>query len=410
MSCHTAGIIYKEDEVRAAVEANLAFPKADVQLIQDLYPRHDRFKQLVEKDNELFRRAVQQTGAQVGRTDPVAALAQRYEWEVDIKLAAAEVGLGPDAFTKAIARSRLALTFGPLASRGGTVKRSVLAESFPELIRELQLGEMFPRTSAVAAPPKKGVETPRPMVAAADIENSIGMRLRRLPPGKFHMGSPATESDRDADEKQQLVVIARSFAIGVFEVTQGEYEAVMKKNPSFHQGARVKNDKAIDTRRLPVEQVTWEDAVEFCKQLSALPAERAQGRVYRLPTEEEWEYACRGGVEEYRPFHFGASLSSAQANFDGSKPYGAAPPGDALGRPRTVGFYEPNGFGLYDMHGNVAEWVAEPFKPKIRHVLRGGSWQDHAGRCRSAARHHTLANLGNKAWGFRIVLDLDSKP
>jgi len=206
------------------------------------------------------------------------------------------------------------------------------------------------------------------------------------------------------------VVIARPFAIGVFEVMQGEYEAVMKKNPSFHQALGAMNGKPLDTRRFPVEQVSWEDAVEFCKQLSALPAERAQGRVYRLPTEEEWEYACRGGAEEHRTFHVGATLSSAQANLDGSKPYGAGPPGDSLGRTKTVGSYEPNGFGLYDMHGNVAEWVAEPFKPKIRHVLRGGSWQDTASRCCTAGRHHTIATLGSKAWGFRFVLDLEPKP
>src|SRR5439155_14541379 len=141
----------------------------------------------------------------------------------------------------------------------------------------------------------------------------------------------------------------------VFPVTQAEYQAVMGDNvASFQESGR---NRAVvvgmDTGRFPVDQATWHQAVEFCRRLS----EREPGRTYRLPSEAEWEYACRAGTTT--AFHFGGTLSSHQANFDGDRPYGNAPRGPFLGRTSAVGSYPPNAFGLHDMHGNLWEWCAD---------------------------------------------------
>jgi formylglycine-generating enzyme required for sulfatase activity len=203
---------------------------------------------------------------------------------------------------------------------------------------------------ALVFPPRSTQPDHRP------ITNSIGMKLVFIPAGKFTMGSPNDEANRSADEQQHEVAITREFYLGVYEVTQEEYETVMGQNPSwFCAGGDGKERVAgLDTRRFPVENVSWEDAVEFCRKLSARAAETKAGRAYRLPTEAEWEYACRGGARSSEPFHFGAALSSTQANFDGNLPYGGAAKGPYMGRTCRVGSYQPNGFGLYDLHGELA--------------------------------------------------------
>jgi formylglycine-generating enzyme required for sulfatase activity len=169
-----------------------------------------------------------------------------------------------------------------------------------------------------------------------------------------------------------------------------------------------------------VEDVSWNDAVEFCEQLSEMPEEKRAGRVYRLPTEAEWEYACRGGASSSKPFSFGDSLSSTQANFDGNYPYGGADKGPYLARTTRVGSYEANAFGLYDMHGNVWEWCADWYDqnyykdsprndPKgpatsTSRVLRGGSWLDVGRVCRAAFRYDFEPGDRNFIIGFRVVL------
>src|SRR5262249_14559376 len=178
---------------------------------------------------------------------------------------------------------------------------------------------------------------------ANGITNSIGMKLVLIPKGKFRMGSPKAEKKRSADEKQHEVEITRPFYMGVYEVTQEEFKKVMGYNPSYFSadgkgkpgvtysytkpGGGKDKVKGVPggTGRFPVENVTYEEAVEFCKKLSALAKEKEAGRVYRLPTEAEWEYACRGGSTNYNVFHFGDSLSGKQANFKGAAPYGGAP-------------------------------------------------------------------------------------
>ncbi len=198
-----------------------------------------------------------------------------------------------------------------------------------------------------------------PAAPPKEVTNSIGMKLALIPAGKFLMGSPKDEKDRLLAEEQHEVSITKPFYLGVYEVTQAEYEKVMENNPSCFSangdGKYSVND--MDTSRFPVENVSWDDAVAFCKKLSELPEEKKAGRVYRLPTEAEWEYACRAGTKT--PFHYGDSLSSKQANFCGHFPYGGADKGPWLKRTAKVDTYAANAFGLYDMHGNVWEWCQD---------------------------------------------------
>jgi formylglycine-generating enzyme required for sulfatase activity len=265
-----------------------------------------------------------------------------------------------------------------------------------------------------------GGGAPAPVPPTAPITSSIGMKLVRIKPGKFTMGSPAEEVGHQAREgPQREVTITKPFYLGVYEVTQAEYRKVRGTNPSYFSptgGGKVLV-AGQDTTRFPVETVSWAEAVEFCKKLSDLPAERRARRVYRLPTEAEWEYACRAGTST--PFAFGKSASSKQANFNGFSPYGGGAPGPSLNRPCAVGSYKPNAWGLFDMHGNVYEWCADwhgedyyrtgptrdprgPEKGEYR-ILRGGSWANTASICRSAERQ--LGSVGGRAnfIGFRVA-------
>jgi formylglycine-generating enzyme required for sulfatase activity len=255
-----------------------------------------------------------------------------------------------------------------------------------------------------------GRESPKP---GQEVTNSVGMKLRLIPAGTFRMGSPATELDRSDDEvPPHDVAITRPFFMGVYEVTQREYEAVMGYNPARFSAV---NGGGPDH---PVEQVSWEDADAFCRRLSDKQAEKLAGRVYRLPTEAEWEYACRAGTST--PFHFGSTLSSAQANFDGNFPYGGTRVGTYAERTAKVGSYAPNAFGLYDMHGNVWEWCSDRYDANYyrtsskndpagppdggRRVHRGGSWYSKGRKCRSAYREHGQPDDRYDNIGFRVVM------
>jgi formylglycine-generating enzyme required for sulfatase activity/serine/threonine protein kinase len=264
--------------------------------------------------------------------------------------------------------------------------------------------------------------------------NSIGMEFRLIPPGEFLMGSPDTEGqlvpskfgngqqtmERMQDEGPHQVRITKPFYLGVYEVTQEDYERVTGTNPSHFSRAGKGKDKVpeMDTSRFPVEMVSWELAVEFCRLLSAMPAEKSAGRVYRLATEAEWEYACRAGTTT--PFHFGNKLNGWAANCNGEEPYGTETEGSYLDRTTTVGSYQPNAFGLYDMHGNVFEWCqdwyagayydfspsedpAGPATGSLR-VTRGSSWAGYAHDCRSAARVGGPPGDRHEELGFRVVL------
>jgi formylglycine-generating enzyme required for sulfatase activity/serine/threonine protein kinase len=259
-------------------------------------------------------------------------------------------------------------------------------------------------------------QLPHPPELKSEITNTIGMRLRLIPAGTCLMGSPPAEMERQTNEgPQHTVEIARPFYIGVYPVTQREYEAVMGRNPSRFHPANAGSPEH------PVEQVSWEDASEFCRRLSELSEVARWGRVYRLPTEAEWEYACRAGTTTI--FHHGDSLSSRQANFNGHYPYGRAGAGGPyLERTSRVGAYPPNPWGLYDLHGNVWEWCQDWFDDNYyrhspekdpqgppggeRRVLRGGAWYYYGWFCRAAYRYRRRPEERLDSAGLRVVLAL----
>jgi formylglycine-generating enzyme required for sulfatase activity len=257
---------------------------------------------------------------------------------------------------------------------------------------------------------------PGPAAGSEPITNSIGMKLVPIPAGRFSMGTAVAESFHQKDEDPlHQVVITKPFFMGAHEVTQRQYEKVMRSNPSvFKNGAR--------TLDHPVENVTYRDALDFCRALSALPGEASEGRVYTLPTEAQWEYACRGG-QSGRRFAFGNTLGAGQANFDTEQPFGDAAAGKPLKKTSAVGQYDPNAWGLYDMHGNVAEWCLDFYAPAYpgtgawvkdpvkldkgdRRVVRGGSWSSSGAACRSGARQSQRPEQTDDSIGFRVVMTI----
>ena len=243
-----------------------------------------------------------------------------------------------------------------------------------------------------------------------EITNSIGMKLVLIPKGTFMMGSPESEEGRGEDETQHGVTISKDYYLGVYEVTQAQYEKVIGKNPSRFQGAIVGNENAA----LPVEMITWDDAVEFCKKLSDLPEEKKAGCEYRLPTEAEWEYACRAGSKTAYSFDDEEGLLPEHGWFNRN----------SSDRIHTVGLLEPNAWGLYDIHGNVWEWCSDWYgeypngalsdptvtKKGSYRVLRGGSWFHEAASCRSASRYRNYPSNRNSFIGFRLALSPSGIP
>jgi formylglycine-generating enzyme required for sulfatase activity len=227
---------------------------------------------------------------------------------------------------------------------------------------------------SIACGGRRSPATPPQLIA---LGNGVQLGMVTIPGGKFLMGAPAHEPHSKPDERPQHQVIVPAFQLGRYPVTQRQWQMVMGNNPSHFRG----DD-------LPVEQVDWQQSVEFCQKLSFLT-----GQKYRLPSEAEWEYACRAGTTT--PYHFGKVARRTVANYYVYNP----------GQPRqttTVGSFSANAFGLYDMHGNVEEWCADEFHSSYQgaptdgsawagghghsYVVRGGSWVISPGYCRSANR------------------------
>lgn len=235
-----------------------------------------------------------------------------------------------------------------------------------------------------------------------EITNSIGMKLKLIPAGEFMMGSPDSEEDRYKNEEPvHRVRITKSFYIGIYEVTRGQWKAVMGTEPWS-----VDVD-AIPGADFPVACITWGDTVEFCKKLS-----EKDGRIYRLPTEAEWEYACRAGTTT--AYSFGSDLSNlATYAWNDANP-------DSQGYVNEVGQKRPNNWGLYDMHGNVWEWCqdwydkdyyadspgSDPSGPSSgsSRVRRGGAWCSPLKYCRSTMRYRFSPDCRSNENGFRVVM------
>ena len=269
----------------------------------------------------------------------------------------------------------------------------------PDVIQALPDGFLLPATSPFDVAQAKVYQTgwAARFDLPVEMTNSIGIKFVLIPPGEFIMGSPVSDEGRDLDETQHKVVLTKPFYIGMGEVTQEQGLRVVGTNPSGFKGMQN-----------PVERVSWEEAVAYCNLLSALPAEQAAGRIYRLPTEAEWEYACRGGTETAYNFGESASVLRDYAWYDDNS-------GNTT---HVVGQGPANSFGLYDMHGNVWEWcsdsygaypdgaVTDPVGPGkgSDHVIRGGSWSSVAANCRSANRGMGVPTYRNDNLGFRLAL------
>jgi formylglycine-generating enzyme required for sulfatase activity len=251
----------------------------------------------------------------------------------------------------------------------------------------------------------------RQVEETVEIGDGVKMTFVLVPPGKFRMGSPEEEKERSDDETLHTVTLTEPFDLAKTEVTQAQYEALTGENSSKFKGA----DK-------PVEQVSWNGARAYAEKLTK---KRADKRVYRLPTEAEWEYSCRGGRSSSKPFGIGdgGALSSREANFNGEFPYGGAGMGPNLQSTREVGSYTANALGLHDMHGNVWEWCSDwygPYRardvtdPRGRseggphRVIRGGGRFDYARYCRAAYRLGLGPGDRSGNLGFRLARSVPS--
>ncbi|BCL37549.1 bifunctional serine/threonine-protein kinase/formylglycine-generating enzyme family protein [Nostoc sp. MS1] len=235
-----------------------------------------------------------------------------------------------------------------------------------------------------------------------DLGNGVTLEMVKIPGGTFTMGSPEGEAGRGTNESPQHRVTVPGFFIGKYAVTQAQYQAIMGTNPAYFKG-----------EKRPVETVSWDDAVKFCKRLS----QKAK-KTYSLPSEAEWEYACRAGTST--PFYFGETITTDLINYDSNLPYGATPKGKYRQQTTDVGNFPPNAFGLYDMCGNIWEWCQDVYNESYQSapidgsawltgkdnnvkLLRGGSWNNITWNCRSANRNRLANAVRSYSVGFRLV-------
>jgi formylglycine-generating enzyme required for sulfatase activity/serine/threonine protein kinase len=248
------------------------------------------------------------------------------------------------------------------------------------------------------------------------IGDGVTITFVLVPPGKFLMGSPDGDGNGAKSVPLHTVVLTEPFDLGKYEVTQRQYQALTGKNPSTF------TENGSDR---PVERVSWEEAEDFGRELTK---RRNDNHVYRLPTEAEWEYSCRGGRPTSQLFGIGdgRSLSSFEANINGAFPFGTAKEGPNLEATCKVGSYKPNALGLFDMHGNVWEWCADFFGPYPAgevtnptgptdssgadcRVVRGGAWLAYEGNGRSSDRLSYTPNFQYKDLGFRLARSVASR-
>ncbi|MDR2576189.1 MAG: SUMF1/EgtB/PvdO family nonheme iron enzyme [Treponema sp.] len=302
----------------------------------------------------------------------------------------------------------------------GDVKRMTNGRQDPELSLKFSGANSIYLGSRPVNPGPSPTPTPNP--------NPVPNNMVRINGGTFMMGSPDSEVDRSISEIQHSVTLS-SFYMGKYEVTQKEYEEVMGTNPSNFKGDN-----------LPVESVSWYDAIDYCNRLSQreglTPAYTVNGENvtwnqnangYRLPTEEEWEYACRAG--RTTPFSTGNNITTGQANYNGNYPYNNNAKGTYLEKTTPVGSFAPNPWGLYDMHGNVWEWCWDIYSTYVSQsqedkesgysiylagggqqsssgsarVIRGGCWFSVAQLLRSASRFYDAPSYRHDGVGFRVV-------
>ena len=267
------------------------------------------------------------------------------------------------------------------------MKLDVEAEGFSKELEEIRAGKIkveekkakpifleapFSAVTAKTAQIELAKSLGKSMEAKIDLGKGVKLEMMLIPAGKFMMGSPASEVGRRENETQHEVTLTKPFYMGKYEVTQEQWQSVMGNNPNSVKGAR-----------LPVTNVSWNDCQDYIKKLNA-----KTNSGYRLPTEAEWEYACRAGTTT--AYSYGDNITKSDANYG---------PG---GKSVAVGGYKPNAFGLFDMHGNVWEWC-EDFKTGTNHILRGGSFGFKESTARSSHQGNYLPTYQDIFGGFRLV-------
>jgi len=315
---------------------------------------------------------------------------------------------------------------GNIASMLENIKRAKKIKESAE-IKELE-NQLPPKVENIISKTKVITKNARGLWEAS-FDNGIEMVY--ISPGEFMMGSPPNETGRSkSEDPQHKVIISKGFWIGKYEVTIGQYLSFCKEkrthfpvwleNGSEYNINDGKNNSYKDivseymNDNRPIVGIGWNDANAYCQWLS-----KKKGLKFRLPTEAEWEFACRAGTTT--PFHYGSSLSSEQANFDGNGPYGNAEKNIYRGKTIPVGNFKPNSWGLYDMHGNVYEWCndwfdenyylksskIDPSGPINRKnkTYRGGCWYWYAGSCRSAYRNASEIKSRSRLIGFRLSME-----
>jgi sulfatase modifying factor 1 len=268
--------------------------------------------------------------------------------------------------------------------------------------------------------PTRAEEFPFDGTKPGDERQVAGVKLCWCPPGRFTMGSPPGEPERRPDEARVEVRLTRGFWAGKYEVTQGDWKRVVGNLPGPPTAELPDGDD------LPVGNVNFGEAEAFCRKLTEMAhaSGMPQGWEFRLPTEAQWEYACRAGTTTATAF--GDSLSRTQANFRGRPYNGGADDGPSLGKAARIGSYPPNAWGLHDMHGNTFEWCRDWYHSRLpggddpdlysagsttprnrdgstSRVRRGGAWTDDGWPCRSAFRLRFEPGRGYDHIGFRVV-------
>jgi formylglycine-generating enzyme required for sulfatase activity len=300
--------------------------------------------------------------------------------------------------SKSIDRRQMLLWLGGsigFTGLGSIFSNKILAKLNLETIQFTTV-KLDDRGNIIAKPPSTA------QVYKENLTNTLDLTMVKIPAGSFIMGSSSRENESESRERPQHRVKIKEFYMGQTEITQAQYQAIMGENLSTFKG---------DNR--PIENVTWQQAKVFCRKLSL-----KTGKTYTLPSESQWEYACRAGTTT--PFSFGATITTEVANYESEYAYANAPKGTYRRETTEVDKFPPNAFGLYDMHGNVSEWCEDTWsknyqnalvdgkartkgKYPSKRVFRSGSWYDNPGSCRSAFRYAWVTDDVSSTIGFRVI-------
>jgi formylglycine-generating enzyme required for sulfatase activity/mono/diheme cytochrome c family protein len=405
IECHASGMNGIKAEIRDYADKTIGFgQRKKLRAVSRLYPGQVEVDRHLANDTRVFSGALQQIDAHAG-AEPVSRLVERFQERVYLRNAAAEMDRPLDKLNTLLEVLGTSPELKGLKAKldANGIPRNDFILDFVALRRKLFDVDMefipLPEPGsgqvglASGATPTHG----KPFIVAG-----LVLEMLPIPAGEFLMGSPSSEPAREDEEILHKVTLTQGFWLGKYEVTQAQWERVMGTAPSQFKGAT-----------LPVETVTWDDAMQFCEKLTQM--EKVAGRlpkgyIYTLPTEAQWEYACRAGTTT--AYSFGDTITPRQASYDFH-----------VEQTSSVGTYPANAWGLHDMHGNVWEWcsdwygkypsgsASDPVGPSVgsARVFRGGSWGIYGGYVRSACRGGNTPGRRNLNLGFRLSLQTEKK-